>query len=112
MKLNEKKIDKTSKIKYTLNVKVIKNCQETILKGDHIMFEKMKALIADQLGVEEDKITMEASFKDDLEADSLDLFELVMGLEDEYNIEIPTDDLEEIKTVGDFVEYMKLKGIE
>jgi acyl carrier protein len=76
------------------------------------MFEKMKALIADQLGVEEDKITMEASFKDDLEADSLDLFELVMGLEDEYNIEIPTDDLEEIKTVGDFVEYMKSKGIE
>lgn len=76
------------------------------------MFEKMKELIVEQLGVAESLVTMEASFKDDLEADSLDLFELVMGLEDEYNIEIPTDDLEKIVTVGDFIEYMKAKGIE
>lgn len=76
------------------------------------MFEKMKELIVEQLGVDEKLITMDASFKDDLEADSLDLFELVMGLEDEYNIEIPTDDLEKIATVGDFIEYMKEKGIE
>ena len=65
------------------------------------MLEKMKEIIADQLGVSEDEVTLEASFKEDLDADSLDLFELVMALEEEYDVEIPSDDLAELNTVGD-----------
>jgi acyl carrier protein len=76
------------------------------------MLEKMKAIIADQLNVDEEKITLEASFKDDLGADSLDLFELVMGLEEEFGVEIPSEDLESIKTVNDVIEYLKAKGVE
>ena len=76
------------------------------------MFEKMKEMIADQLGVEEEIVTMEASFKDDLDADSLDLFELVMALEDEYSVEIPSDDLQNLLTVGDVMNYLKEKGVE
>ena len=56
--------------------------------------------------------TMETSFKEDLGADSLDLFELVMALEDEYSVEIPSEDLEKLATVGDVVEYLKGKGVE
>ncbi len=61
--------------------------------------------------IEDDKI-METSFKDDLGADSLDLFELVMALEDEYNIEIPAEELADLATVGDVIEYLKNRGIE
>ena len=67
------------------------------------MLEKMKEIIADQLSVSEDEVTLEASFKDDLDADSLDLFELVMALEEEYDVEIPSDDLAELNTVGDVI---------
>ena len=74
------------------------------------MLEKMKEMIADSLGVEADSITEESSFKEDLGADSLDLFELVMALEEEYEVEIPTEDLEQIVTVGDVIDYLnKLK---
>ena len=76
------------------------------------MFEKMKEIIAEQLSVEAEGITMETSFKEDLGADSLDLFELVMALEDEYSVEIPSEDLEKLATVGDVVEYLKGKGVE
>lgn len=76
------------------------------------MFEKMRAMLAEQLCLDEASITMDSSFKDDLDADSLDLYELVMAFEDEYDIEIPTDELESIQTVGDFVEYLQSKGIE
>ena len=76
------------------------------------MFEKMKEMIADQLGVEEEIVTMVASFKDDLDADSLDLFELVMALEDEYDIEIPSEQLEAMSTVGDIYNYLKEHGVE
>ena len=76
------------------------------------MLEKMKEIIADQLGVEEDEITLDTSFKEDLGADSLDLFELTMALEEEYDIEIPAEELEEIETVNDVVEYLKAKGVE
>ena len=75
------------------------------------MLEKMKEIIADQLSVSEDEVTLEASFKDDLDADSLDLFELVMALEEEY-VEIPSDDLAELNTVGDVINYLKDKGVE
>lgn len=70
------------------------------------MLEQIKKMVADNLGVEESKITENASFKDDLGADSLDLFELTMALEDEYGIEIQSEDLEKIVTVGDVVEYV------
>ena len=76
------------------------------------MLEKMKEIIADQLSVSEDEVTLEASFEDDLDADSLDLFELVMALEEEYDVEIPSDDLAELNTVGDVINYLKDKGVE
>ncbi|MDR2888751.1 MAG: acyl carrier protein [Lachnospiraceae bacterium] len=76
------------------------------------MFEKVKEIIIEQLNLEGAEITMESSFKDDLGADSLDLFELVMAFEEEYGIEIPSEDLEKITTVGAVIEYMKSKGVE
>lgn len=71
------------------------------------MFEEIKAIVAENLGVEEDSITMESSFKDDLKADSLDLFEMVMALEENYEIEIPTDDLGQLETVADVIDYIQ-----
>ena len=70
------------------------------------MLEKIIKMTAAELGVDESTITADTSFKEDLGADSLDLFELVMALEDEYGIEIPSEDLEKIVTVGDVVEYV------
>ena len=70
------------------------------------MLEQIKKMVADNLGVEESKITENASFKDDLGADSLDLFELVMAFEEAFEVEIPSEDLEKIVTVGDVVEYV------
>ncbi|HOV26967.1 MAG TPA: acyl carrier protein [Pseudobacteroides sp.] len=71
------------------------------------MFEKVKKIIVEQLGVEEDDITMESSFIDDLGADSLDIVELIMALEEEFDIEIPDSEAEKIATVGDAVEFIK-----
>ena len=71
------------------------------------MLEKMKEIIAEQLGVEEDEITMDTSFKEDLGADSLDLFELTMALEEEFDMEIPSEDLEQLETVQDVVSYIE-----
>ena len=71
------------------------------------MLENMKEIIAEQLNCDADSITLETNFKDDLGADSLDLFELVMALEEEYDVEIPTEDLESIATVGDVVKYIE-----
>ena len=76
------------------------------------MLEKMKSIIAEQLNCEEDNITEETSFKEDLGADSLDLFELVMALEDEYSVEIPSEELAELTTVGKVMDYLKGKGVE
>ena len=73
---------------------------------------KMKEMVADQLNVDAAEITAETSFKDDLGADSLDLFELVMALEEEYNVEIPSEDLEKLTTVGAVMDYLKSKGVE
>ena len=74
--------------------------------------KKLKEIIADQLSVDESEIELSTSFKDDLGADSLDLFELVMALEDEYNIEIPAEDLTDLTTVGAVMDYLKNKGVE
>ena len=76
------------------------------------MLEKMREMIAEQLNCEADTITADTSFKDDLGADSLDLFELVMALEDEYNIEITAEELSDLNTVGDVIEYLKDRGVE
>ncbi|MDW2797100.1 acyl carrier protein [Clostridium boliviensis] len=76
------------------------------------MLEKMKEIIAEQLNVEEGVIKPESSFKEDLGADSLDLFELVMALEDEYSVEIPSEDLEKLTTVQQVMDYLKAKGVE
>ena len=76
------------------------------------MLEEMKEIIAEQLNCDEDMITEETSFKDDLGADSLDLFELVMSLEEKYEIEIPSVELTELTTVGSVMEYLKGKGVE
>ena len=72
-------------------------------------FEKIKKIIIDQLGVDESEVTMEASFVDDLGADSLDTVELVMALEEEFGIEIPDEDAEKLITVGDAVKYIEMK---
>ncbi len=69
-------------------------------------FERVKNVIVDQLSVDADEVTLEASFVDDLGADSLDVVELIMGLETEFDIEIPDEDAEKIST-GDAVEYIK-----
>ena len=76
------------------------------------MLVKIKALLAEELGVNADEITAETSFKEDLGADSLDLFELVTNLEEEYNIEIPAEQLEEMTTVGKVIDYLKSIHIE
>jgi acyl carrier protein len=76
------------------------------------MLEKIKDMVAEQLNVDAAELTLETSFKDDLGADSLDLFELVTNLEDEYEIEIPSEELEKITTVGAVVDYLKSKGVE
>ena len=71
------------------------------------VFEKVKRIIVEQLGVAEASVTMEASFIDDLGADSLDIVELVMALEEEFDIEIPDADAVKVTTVGDVVDYIK-----
>lgn len=76
--------------------------------GDLIMvFEKVKSIIMDQLDVEEDKVALDAVIQDDLGADSLDIVDLVMSFEEEFDIEIPDDQVENIKTVGDIVKYIE-----
>lgn len=71
------------------------------------IFDKVKEIIIEQLGVSESAITTEASFIDDLGADSLDIVELIMALEEEFDLEIPDTDAEKVVTVGDVVEYIK-----
>ncbi|WP_300386087.1 acyl carrier protein [Clostridium sp.] len=71
------------------------------------MFEKVREIIADKLSIKEDDITMDSSFVDDLNADSLDLVELMMALEDELDTEIPDEEAEGFKSVGDVVKYLK-----
>ena len=71
------------------------------------MLEKVKETVAEPLGADINTITEETSFKDDLGADSLDLFEMVMSLEESCGVEIPTEDLEQMKTVGDVVKYLE-----
>lgn len=77
-----------------------------VMSSEEIL-EKIKAIIVEQLGVTDTSVTMEASFIDDLGADSLDIVELVMAIEEEFDIEIPDSDAEKVVTVGDVVDYIK-----
>ena len=79
---------------------------------EKVMFEKMKPIIAEHSSVDEPSIKETSNFKEDLGADSLDLFELVMALEEEFGVEIPSEDLESIATVNDVIEYLKAKGVQ
>ena len=89
-------------------MKVITNFKGgVILMSSEEIFDKVKEIIIEQLGVPESTITTEASFIDDLGADSLDIVELIMALEEEFDLEIPDSDAEKVVTVGDVVEYIK-----
>lgn len=71
------------------------------------IFDKVKSIIADQLGIDEEEISTESSFIEDLGADSLDIVELIMSLEEEFEIEIPDEEAEKIRTVGEAVKYIQ-----
>jgi acyl carrier protein len=75
------------------------------------MLEKIQEIVAEQLSCDVSAVTETTSFKEDLNADSLDLFELVMALEEEYNIEIPSEDLAQLNTVADVMNYLAAKGV-
>ena len=70
-------------------------------------FEKLQKIIAEVLNIDADEVTMDKTFVDDLGADSLDVFQIIMGIEEEFDIEIPTEEAEKISTVGDAVEQIK-----
>ena len=72
-----------------------------------MVFEKVKNIIADQLDIDVDEITMDSHIMDDFDADSLDIVDLIMSFEDEFNVEIPDDAVEDIRTVGDIVKYIE-----
>lgn len=72
-----------------------------------MVFGKIRELLSEQMGIDEDSITLESSFADDLNADSLDIVELIMAMEEEFDIEIADEDIEKIQTVGDAVNYIK-----
>ena len=76
------------------------------------MLERIAGIIREQLNLDNVEITEETSFKDDLDADSLDLFELVMAFEEAYNVKIPSEDLEKLETVGDVMDYIRDKEID
>ena len=73
-------------------------------------FDKIKGIIAEQLGVEEDAITMDTNLMKDLEADSLDAVEIIMAIEDEFDIEVPDEDAEKFQTVADIVSYVEARA--
>ena len=79
---------------------------------DKKMLEKLQEIIAEQLGIEAAEVQAASNFKDDLNADSLDLFEMIMAMEEEFGVEIPSDDLDAIATVQDVMDYLKNKGVE
>ena len=76
------------------------------------MFEKLVEILKEQLNLDGKEIKPESSFKEDLEIDSLDLFELIMAIEDEFGVEIPSEDLEKLTTIQSVMDYLKEKGVE
>ncbi len=71
-----------------------------------MVFEKIRAILSEQLDIEEDEITMESNIAEDLRADSLDVVDLIMAIEDEFEVEIPDEEIKNVKTVGDVVNYI------
>ena len=76
------------------------------------MFDKVKAIFEEQLGVSQDEMQLDTNFKDDLGVDSLDLYEIVMKMEDEFDVEIPAEELEDVATFEDVLNYLKSKRVE
>ena len=76
------------------------------------MFDKVKAIFEELLGVSQDEMKLDTNFKDDLGVDSLDLYEIVMKLEDEFDVEIPAEELDDVATFEDVLNYLKSKGVE
>ena len=76
------------------------------------MFDKVKAIFEEQLGVSQDEMQLDTNFKDDLGVDSLDLYEILMKMEDEFDVEIPAEELEDVATFEDVLNYLKSKGVE
>ena len=76
------------------------------------MFDKVKAIFEEQLGVSQDEMQLDTNFKDDLGVDSLDLYEIVMKMEHEFDVEIPAEELEDVATFEDVLNYLKSKGVE
>ena len=76
------------------------------------MFDQVKAIFEEQLGVSQDEMQLDTNFKDDLGVDSLDLYEIVMKMEDEFDVEIPAEELEDVATFEDVLNYLKSKGVE
>ena len=76
------------------------------------MFDKVKAIFEEQLGVSQDEMQLDTNFKDDLGVDSLDLYEIVMKMKDEFDVEIPAEELEDVATFEDVLNYLKSKGVE
>ena len=76
------------------------------------MFDKVKAIFEEHLGVSQDEMKLDTNFKDDLVVDSLDLYEIVMKLEDEFDVEIPAEELDDVATFEDVLNYLKSKGVE
>ncbi|HEX2937370.1 MAG TPA: acyl carrier protein [Ruminiclostridium sp.] len=74
-----------------------------------MVFEKVRSILVGQLGIDEEKVKMDASIVDDLGADSLDVVDLIMSLEEEFDVEIPDEDVENMKSVGDIVKYIEAK---
>jgi acyl carrier protein len=86
--------------------------KQNIAEERKMMLERIVEIVKEQLNVSDVAITADTSFEKDLDVDSLDLFELVMALEEEYDVEIPSEDLERLTTVGEVIAYLKEKGVE
>ncbi len=109
MLIKSKKIKKINKFELQSIYILCSSCIiQTVFKEEYKMeFEKVKEIIVDSLSCDEDEVTMEANLKEDLEADSLDAVELIMAIEEEFEIEIPDDKASKIKTVKDIVDYIE-----
>ncbi len=75
-----------------------------------MVFDKVRAIICEQLDIDEDSVTMDSNIMDDLDADSLDVVDIVMSLQDEFDVEIPDEEVENISTVGDLVKFLEAAG--
>ena len=109
MLIKSKKIKKINKFEFQSIYILCSSCIiQTVFKEESKMdFEKVKEIIVDSLSCDESQVTMEANLKDDLEADSLDAVEVIMALEDKYDIEIAEEDAENFKTIADIVNYIE-----